>query len=168
MQRTIVTDRLVLRPFSLADADTVLQYLGDLGVSKWLSRVPHPFTRADLRLMNEDGSERWPDLAAITEDGQIVGAVGSSDHLGYWLGRPFWARGIAGEAVGAMVEHLFSVQARRRIQSCYFEGNVASARILQKLGFRETGRDIQHCQARGEKIPNVHMALAKSDWEARQ
>ncbi|NKB29714.1 MAG: GNAT family N-acetyltransferase [Rhodobacteraceae bacterium] len=97
----ITTDRLILRPFKAADADVVVACLNDFQVSRWLSRIAHPFTHADLVLFNPDGSTMWPARVAITLDGSVVGGMGALDELGYWLAPEFWGQGIATEAARA-------------------------------------------------------------------
>lgn len=165
MTRLILTKRLVLRPFTPKDGPRVVALLNDFEVSKWLAVVPHPFTADDLRLMNDDGSERWPDLAAITLGGEVVGGISTGCHLGYWIGRPYWGQGIATEAAVGMLSHVFAEQGRDQIASGYFTGNVASGRILHRLGFRETARNMKANRARGVEVSNVDMTLTRTDWE---
>ena len=71
----IQTERLKLRPFIKADSEQVMAILNDFDVSKWLHRIPHPFTQQDLRILGPKGESRWPDLAAIEHDGALVGAL---------------------------------------------------------------------------------------------
>jgi len=167
MPRKIVTERLVLRPFMAADSDDVLRYLGDYAVSRWLAQVPHPFTRADLRILNPDGGERWPELAAITLNGVIVGGIGTDGHFGYWVAQPFWGNGIATEAAGGMVSYLFGLDQRADINSGYFAENRAAGRVLEKLGFEETGRGTQFSRSQDREVPHVNMILSRDVWEVR-
>lgn len=164
MPRYIVTERLVLRPFGAADGARVVELLNDFAVSKWLAKVPHPFTDADLRLVRADGSDRWPELAAITLDGAVVGGISAGAHFGYWVGRDYWGRGIATEAATAMLAYAFNEGARDEISSGVFTGNHASARILDRLGFREESRDFAMSAARGAEVSNVNLRLTRDAW----
>ncbi len=167
MTQEITTERLVLRPFVAADGPEVVRLLNDYSVSKWLARVPHPFGIEDLRLVDEADRSRWPDLAAICHEGSVIGAVSPrAEHLGYWIGSDFWRRGFGSEAVSAAVRFVFQTGARR-IMSSVFEGNIASHRILKRLGFEETGRSLAPCLARGEDIPNVDYCLHAPESERR-
>ena len=168
MNDVIQTERLLLRPYRDADGAAVVAFLNDFEVSRWLAVVPHPFTRCDLMLGNPDGSSRWPDLAAIEWQGQLVGAISTLTHLGYWIGRRYWRRGFIGEAARAMVGRFFRDTGQDCLQSGYFVGNVASARVLNGLGFRETSRAQVHCRARGQKLEHVNMELTRDAWEAAQ
>ena len=83
-----------------------------------------------------------------TED-RPIGAIqlklcGSTDmterddecELGYWLGRPFWGRGIMPEAVGEILRHAFTDAGMTRVWAGYYEGNEKSKRVQEKCGFR--------------------------------
>ncbi len=167
MTRRIETERLVLRPYTAADGDAVVTGLNDFEVSKWLGRVPHPFTHADLRITDENGESEWPRYVAIEMDGRVVGGTGIGDHLGYWIARDHWGKGIATEAARAMTRFHFETSAAGTLQSGYFEGNRGSARVLEKCGFRENRRGPNHSVSNGRDLPHVWMELTRSDWEAR-
>lgn len=166
MPQYILTERLLLRPFTAADGPRVVALLDDFAVSKWLAKVPHPFTVSDLKLVNSDGSSRWPQLAAITMDGEIVGGISSGDHFGYWIGQKYWGQGIATEAATAMLSSIFENDKRDQIVSGCFSGNPASLKILSRLGFRETSRDMVPCAARGEgiEVANINLQLTRDGW----
>ena len=103
----IQTARLTLRPFVETDGPKVVSILNDFDVSKWLHRVPHPFTKKDLRILGPKGVSRWPDLAAIECDGTLVGGITTNDHLGYWIDPKCHGQGFATEAARAMVDYTF-------------------------------------------------------------
>ena len=168
MPDKIITDRLILRPYQDADADVLMVGFNDYDIVKWLSRPPYPFTRADVRLTNEDGSSRWPNVAAMEYAGCMVGSISSHPHLGFWLLQRFWGMGLATEAGRAMIRAVFTGTTCPKLASGYFEGNLASARVLQKLGFAETERGMHHCQPQKKDLPFVGLELCRTDWEAAQ
>jgi len=161
----INTERLTLRAFTAEDGPRVVALLNDFAVSKWLAKIPYPFTDKDLRLVNPDGASRWPELAAITLDSDVIGGISSGAHLGYWLGREYWGNGYASEAASAMVTYTFMDRRRTELVSGYFTGNRASGKILERLGFREVDRDMTNCLSRGADVSNVNMALTRDQWE---
>lgn len=165
MTQVIKTERLVLRPPVDADGAVVIAGLNDFEVVKWLARPPYPFTSADLRLRNEDGSSRWPDLAAIEYEGEMIGLVSGIPHLGFWLLRRAWGQGFATETARGMIELCFRDPECLELNSGYFEGNAASAQVLAKLGFIETGRGAELCRARSEELPHVNLSLTRQRWE---
>jgi len=60
--------------------------------------------------------------------------------IGYWLGEPFWGRGIAAAALKQTTEYTFQIFAVERLQATVFEWNPASARVLEKTGYKLEGR----------------------------
>ena len=82
-------------------------------------------------------------IFAIANADEAIGAIGLTLHdahersaeVGYWLGEPFWGRGIATEAVRALIVHAFEHFDLLRVQATVFEWNPASIRVLEKCGF---------------------------------
>ena len=60
--------------------------------------------------------------------------------MGYWLGRPYWNRGICTEALRLMVDYCVNVMHFDNIYADHFTGNPASGRVMEKCGFVDTGR----------------------------
>ena len=165
MPDMITTTRLVLRPYKDADSDVLLDGFNDYGVVKWLSNPPYPFKRSDVRLTKDDGSSRWPDVGAIEYGGEMVGSISREPHFGFWLLRSFWGRGFATEAGRAMIGDFFKDTTATELASGYFEGNAASAHVLDKLGFQETERGTHRCQPQKKDLPFVGLKLHRRDWE---
>lgn len=146
------TDRLLLRPFELADAPDVQRLAGDRSIADTTLNIPHPY---------EDGmAENWIkghrekmekgevlNLAVtLAETGKLIGAVGlvldprfESAELGYWIGRPYWGRGYATEAARAPVHYGFTTLGLNRIQARHMSRNPASGRVMEKLGMKYEG-----------------------------
>ncbi len=166
LPQLIKTERLMLRPYTAADAPYVVACLNNFDVSRWLSSVPHPFTADDLRLFTLKGESRWPNMAAITLSGEFIGALGTGGGLGYWLKPEFWGRGIISEAAAALVDFYFENTSEEQLKAGHFIGNAASARVLAKLGFVEVARDTQPCAAQGRDLPHVALVLTRQTWKA--
>jgi RimJ/RimL family protein N-acetyltransferase len=85
---------------------------------------------------------------AIEVGGAVAGGIGYSlgayearltATIGYWLGQPFWGRGIATAALGQLTEYAFKAHGLRRISSVVMAPNIASARVLEKAGYIREG-----------------------------
>ena len=63
-----------------------------------------------------------------------------SAEIGYWLGEPFWGRGIATEALDAMTRYAIETHALTRMYALPFAWNAASCRVLEKAGYVLEGR----------------------------
>jgi RimJ/RimL family protein N-acetyltransferase len=112
------------------------------------NRLPYPYTEADadwwlgMVAANEGKEGVW---RAIVADGQIVGSISvermadeqrNDGSIGYMILTPFWSQGIGTEAVRQICEIAFRKLALERIIGEVFPENLASARVLEKNGFR--------------------------------
>ena len=169
---TLVTDRLTLRPPHEADAEALMNGLGNLNVSRWTGRVPHPYGRQDAvdYIARHSGAPQDELMLFITHDGDLIGGIGiTQDELGYWLAEPHWGQGFGTEAARAVTRHAFTAMAYDSLVASYQLGNAASRRILLGLGFQETGQDVAFSRARGAEVPIMRMALTRQGWaEAKE
>lgn len=140
----------------------------DAGIAANMRDIfPHPYTRAD--------GEEWlaratDDLAdstfAIEVEGEFAGGAGVrpfkneeriTAEIGYWLGRPFWGRGIATAVVGALVPWAFDrFPEILRVQACTYDSNPASSRVLEKNGFECEGV-MRRSVTKGDRILDQHI-----------
>jgi len=147
LPQRLSTERLELRPATIEDADAVFGYASDPGVSRYLPWRPHA-SREDtidfLRRCEQD----WRDGSAfpwvIVEAGRVVGMIeagidGYRASLGYVLASDAWGRGIATEAVEAVVGALLELPELWRVWATCDVENRASARVLEKAGFSFEG-----------------------------
>lgn len=165
----IITERLLLRRPNEGDVGAIVSIVGDWDVARRLARVPHPYGHADAAFFLEQiVPSEW--VWAITLQGSdtLVGAIGltpeedaNTAELGYWLSPAHWGRGIATEAARSVVSYGFVTLGIPCITSGYFEENPGSGRVLEKLGFVETGRTQRPCLAAGNDLPSVEMRLAR-------
>ncbi|MEX0311459.1 MAG: GNAT family N-acetyltransferase, partial [Tateyamaria sp.] len=103
----ITTERLTLRTPRMADAAAIASLVGDLDVSRWLTRVPHPYGLDDAHQFIEAVQNGNGNTLLICVGTQPVGCIGTEGQLGYWLGKNHWGRGYAGEACQAMIARHF-------------------------------------------------------------
>jgi [ribosomal protein S5]-alanine N-acetyltransferase len=145
MQIMIRTKRLLLRRARLDDAAEMHKILSSAAAMRYWSSPPHRETAqtqawiADMVAATANASEDF----IIEIDGRLAGKVGAYrlPEFGYILHPDFWGRGLATEAVRAFLRHVW--QNRPDIAELTTDidpRNVASVRLVEKLGFRETGR----------------------------
>jgi RimJ/RimL family protein N-acetyltransferase len=170
----IRTERLRLRPLETADAAPIRALCGEFAVARWLARVPHPYPEGEAERFiaaQLEGKERTWAIERLAEPG-LIGMIGieggvGEEILGYWLGTHFWGQGYAGEAVRAVVDRAFRETGIACLVSGAFEGNDASLRVQEKLGFAVTGRRMAPCFSVGADRPHIDTALSRTSWEAR-
>ena len=107
---------------------------------------------------------------AIEREGQPIGYVATGNvhgvELYYALHPDFWGQGLMTEAAQAFLHDLFWRFPQNRIIADRFEDNPASGRVLEKLGFVETGRDVGHSAGRLEPAPVITYALTRDKMKA--
>lgn len=174
--QVIETARLVLRRPRAEDAGAIAAGLGDHAVARMLARVPQPYdvteARAWLARIAQAGEEA-SHFAIACGDGPLLGVVGIARrtgglHLGYWLARAHWGRGLMSEAVEAVLEHRFGVRPDERIHAGVFVDNPASLRIQGKLGFAVIGRSDVFSRARGEMVAHLDTVVTAASFAARE
>jgi RimJ/RimL family protein N-acetyltransferase len=173
MPLTLETQRLILRPWAEADIPELVRLIGAREVAATTLRIPHPYreehAREFLRIVEKEDEQRLS--IRLRNNERLCGGVGlhptaAHQHaeLGYWLGVPFWGHGYATEAAHAVVRHAFEHLKLNRIFASHFDGNVASARVLQKLGMRHEGCLRQHILKWGKFIDLQLYAILRQEF----
>jgi [ribosomal protein S5]-alanine N-acetyltransferase len=176
IQPVLTTARLVLRPFTVADAPLVQRYAGDALIADTTLNIPHPYLDgvAEGWIASQPGAwerRRAVVFAVTPADEPLVGAIAlelALEHrrgeLGYWIGVPFWGRGYATEAVRAVLRFGFETLSLDRIHAAYLARNPASGRVLAGTGFRPEGRLRSHIVKRGCAEDLELAGLLRSEW----
>ena len=106
-------------------------------------------SKALRRTIRAARASRPETVFALEVDGRAVGGIGlhpqgdvhrRAMEIGYWLGEPYWGRGIVTEAVRALTRYAFETFDIARVYAYVYEWNPASARVLEKAGYRLEGR----------------------------
>ena len=174
----ITTERLILREFGADDWRAVLDYQRDplyLRFYPWEDRSEAD-ARAFVEMFREWQSEvprrRFQLAIILREDGRLIGNCGirrKPDNdweadLGYELSPQYWGHGYATEAARAMVDFGFRQLDLQRISSWCIADNVASARVLERLGFVQEGRLRRNEFFKGRWWDTLLYALLAEEW----
>jgi RimJ/RimL family protein N-acetyltransferase len=145
----VATERLFLRGPVAADVAPIAELANDLGVAGMLSTMPFPYGQADAEAFVGSVARMNPRENAVfaVEHRQfgVIGVLGFHEkeprrpELGYWLGRPFWGRGYATEAVNAALRWAKGDWRKNVVWAGHFADNRASGQVLCKAGFLYTG-----------------------------
>ncbi len=164
-----------LRRWRRGDEAALVRYADNRKV--WLNlrdRFPHPYGAQAARCwidLQESGG--GPEYAfAIELGGEPVGGIGVSPYddvalktaeIGYWLGEPFWGRGIASEALRLLTEWAFATPELElvRIEAHVFAWNPASARVLEKAGYEREALLRKSVYKDGQLIDSLLYALVR-------
>ncbi|MEM7021847.1 MAG: GNAT family N-acetyltransferase [Pseudomonadota bacterium] len=153
---TIESERLLLHPLTVDHASHLTSLFdGDWEAVKQTGRMPYPPTEPEVRRWISGhtiaGSHVF--LLVRKADRAVLGAGGFGGttkvaELGYSLGRAYWGKGYATEAVRAMLEHARPL-GLHQLEAYSFTDNPASARVLEKAGFADLGVVTRDYPARG-------------------
>ncbi|SDG64470.1 Protein N-acetyltransferase, RimJ/RimL family [Lentzea fradiae] len=175
------TARLRLRPFTDEDADALFALHSDITVMRYWDSPPWTDRSLAERLittskMIEDDGTGARVVIERAADGTFAGWLGvtrwnpdyRSASLGYVLDEPMWGHGYATEAAHALLQWAFDTLDLNRVQAETDTRNLASANVLQKLGFVREGTLREDCIVNGEVSDSWVFGLLKRDWHHSQ
>jgi RimJ/RimL family protein N-acetyltransferase len=138
----------------------------------WLNlrdRFPHPYTRQDgIAFLTHARAAVPQTFFAIEVDGAAAGGIGFvlqpdvervSAEIGYWLGEPFWGRGIASEALAAVTAYAIAAHGLTRVFALPFASNAVSARVLEKCGYVLEARLVRSAIKDGAIVDQLQYAF---------
>lgn len=142
------SNMLVIRDFCEADISQLAILANNSKITDNVrDSMPYPYYRDDAISFIEYCREEDPQVTfAIEYKGCFVGCVGLvlqtdiyrlNAEIGYWIGEPFWGKGIATEAVKLASDYAFKKLNLNRLYAGVFESNAASQRVLEKAGFKK-------------------------------
>lgn len=142
----LTTERLTLRAPAPKDASAMAQLANNAKIHA-MTTLPFPYGEADALSFIQDFARSGTEhaYAMMLADGTLIGVAGlhlkpgSAPELGYWIGEPFWGQGYASEAAGALVSAAMEEGACKTLRAQARAENLASRRVLEKLGFSVLG-----------------------------
>src|SRR6266700_5662626 len=186
MQVFLETDRLVLRRFTMADADNLVRLDADPDVMRFVTggiptsreEIENEFLPAFLGYYQRyEGYGFWAAIEKVT--GEFLGwfhfrpredaAPGEVD-LGYRLRRSAWGKGYATEGSRALIRKGFTEFGVQRVVAGATAGNMASRRVMEKAGMTlvRTFHQPLPYRIEGDEHGDVEYALQKADWEQQE
>jgi ribosomal-protein-alanine N-acetyltransferase len=168
------TERLLFRTHELQDEADFIAMHTDSEVRRYMGGQAWPLEKAQSRFRDQYLGRPtktfglWATI--LKEEAKYIGCCGlravenvKEAHLGYFLARPFWRRGIASEASGVFIDIAFRRLRLRRLLADVEKGNDASEHILQKFGFKYLSQEL--IPTNGRII--LLYEMLKTEWEKR-
>ena len=173
----IKTERLILREVTKVDASDMLQYLSDKDVVTPMGLSPFQ-TEKDVwdeinwykSIFEEGTGIRWG--ITLKDSGKVIGSCGFLNMLpkhyraevGYELSKDHWGKGIAGEALEAIVKYGFEHFQLERIEALIEPDNIPSQKLVEKKGFEREGL-LRHYEFTCGKFDDLYMySIIKRDF----
>ena len=180
----VVTDRLSLRPAVAADADAVLAYRRLPEVNEYMTSAPSDAAEWAEVFGQED---RLSKTLVAEHDGRVIGdlmiavedawaqtevrsqAEGVQAEIGWCLDPAYQGRGLATEAVVAVLTTCFDALGLRRVVANCFADNLASRRLMERLGMRRELHTVRESLHRsGRWLDGMGYALLADEWRTRR
>jgi len=149
------TERLILRPWRESDAEALFKYASDPDVGPRAGWPPHKSVEESLQIIKTVFNTPTMWAVELKETAEAIGCVGylpasvsnlqipdDQCEVGYWIGKPYWGRGICTEALRLVIDYCFNVKHYTVLWGDFFPSNPASGRVMTKCGFIDTGREI--------------------------
>lgn len=179
-QTTLRTERLLLRPLHYPDAAALFAIFSDPRVTRYLSKPPWPgIDVAHERIardMEAMGTGRYACFGIQNEhDGKLLGECSLFNfqeqsrraEVGYTLAFESWGKGYMNEALSSLLEFGVSQLGLNRVEADIDPRNVASARTLERLGFRKEGHLRERWIVAGEVSDSSLFGLLASEWKSK-
>ena len=174
---SLITNRLILRPFTLSDVDLLCLLAGDRRISDMCLNIPYPYSPENGVSWISEHKDAFIEKKAVIfavcqkDNGDLLGAIAleleKSDkrgEIGYWIGYPYQNKGYATEAVLAMLQYGFRTLSLNRITATTIAWNNVSARILDKTGFQKEGVLRNHVFKKGKFTDIVMWGILQDEF----
>ena len=172
------TKRLILRPWEESDAEDLYNYAKDPEVGPIAGWPVHTSVENSREVIKAVLAVPETYAVCLKEDNRAIGSIGlligknsnldipdDEGEIGYWIGVPFWGRGLIPEATRELIRHAFADLGMKTLWCGYFDGNEKSKRAQEKCGFvyHHTDKDI-HWELMGDIRTENITRLSKEDW----
>ena len=166
-----------IRKWKLSDAKDLAAALSNKKVQDNLrDGLPYPYTEQDGKefisaMLSADENETF--AFAITVNNMVIGSIGifrqgnihrQTAELGYYIAEEYWGKGIMAEAVKQICEYVFGNSDIIRIYAEPFAYNIASCRVLEKVGFQYEGTLRSNAVKNGKVIDMKMYSLIKEEY----
>ncbi|MBI9044240.1 MAG: GNAT family N-acetyltransferase [Anaerolineaceae bacterium] len=182
MNLILLTQRLVLRPLEMSDAETMFAYRSDPIVSRYQTWEP-PDTDAIIKFIQSlqnikpDTEDTWYQLAiTLKENGEMIGDCGihfpsgstQEVDVGITLMQTQQGKGYASEALACLLAYAFQDLCKESVVGIADSRNIASINMLIKIGMKEEIEKRENVFLKDEWLEEVHYRITKQEWTQTQ
>lgn len=173
---TISTNRLLLRPIQLNDAATVFAYKSDATANRFQDWIPETLAEVENKYSGAaitfNQPDMWYQLVMVQRaSGKLIGDIGihileegsNAVELGCTLAAKYHRRGYATEAIRSAIDHLHKHYDKKRVIGSVDPRNIASVKLLERLGFVQTDHIKAAFEIRGEVVDDLRFELVLED-----
>jgi len=181
MELRIEGKQVNLRKLKKSDAQSIYQNAKDFEIARYTT-VPHPYTLNDasdfIRRTHQKMRKKTDYELGIElkENKKIIGMISltkinydnKNAEIGYWLGKKYWGRKIMKEAIRLILNFGFGELKLVRIYARVMHPNIASAKLLEKSGFKYEGRMRKTIFRRGKWFDDLIYSLLREEFKLKR
>lgn len=178
------TERLILRRWTLDDAEDCFKYAKDERVGPAAGWKPHESVEESREIIKSVFFEPEVYAICLKDDPElrIIGTINlifgknspipdltdEDGEMGYWIGVEHWGKGYATEAANCIAKHGFQNLKMKRLWGRHYVSNTRSGNVLRKLGLEHKYDREEKDRLTGEMIMVSVLCLEKEAWEAKK
>lgn len=173
------TQRLILRPWTENDAESLYKYAKDPAVGPIAGWPPHTSVENSREIICDILSAPETYAVVLKETNEPIGSVGimftggvhsaemqdGDAEIGYWIGVPYWGQGLIPEAVQRLLKRCFVELDVKRVWCGHYDGNIKSRRVMEKCGFKYHHTEEGKTSPLGDIRTEHFTLLTREDWE---
>jgi RimJ/RimL family protein N-acetyltransferase len=167
---------IAIRRIAPTDAEDIARLANDYDIARMTASLPHPYTRENAReWLTALECRPHEHVFAVCGGETFLGVVGLTckpelgrAELGYWLGKPYWGRGVATAAAGLAIDYAFDKLNLRKVFGFCFGVNAASRRVMEKNGMQPEGCLRQHFERFGQVHDLLCFGLLREEYLERK
>ena len=166
------SDRLILRPFIIHDAEDVFCYAKDDDVTRYLTWQSHTNLSETKKVIKEFYMNNTGIYAIeLKSEHKCIGCIdlrldieNDKGSFGYVMNKKYWGQGYMSESLNLILDLAFTKLKLNRIESTHYVGNEASGGVMKKCGMQYEGTGLQEVRIKGIYYDVVHYAILKQNW----
>ena len=174
----LMTERLLLRPFTMDDAEDVFEYAVDPRVGPAAGWPVHKDIWETQTIIHDVFMETADEVYALVlrESGKVIGSAGLQHmtwggvpegtwEIGYCLNPAYWGEGYMPEAVRELLRHGFEGNGLKEIWSGHYDFNHKSQRVIEKCGWRYFDTAQVEAKLLGETRTELFYRMTRAEWD---
>lgn len=175
------TDRIIIRPITLADKNEIFAYRSDAETNKYQGWIPKTVDDVEIFIgkvsKQIDETDTWFQFVIIEKKTQkIIGDLGlhffdkanKQVEIGCTLNKEFQKKGYATESIKIVIDFLFKKLNKHRIIASIDPDNKQSIQLVERVGFRKEAHFVESLLINGKWVDDLIYALIEKDWEKIQ
>ncbi len=178
----LITERLILRPISIDDAEAIFHYRSDANTNKYQGWIPKRIEDVQYFIKtrvstNIDKNGTWFQFViTLKHSGELIGDIGlhffdkenKQVEIGCTLNKDYHKKGYAGEAMNEVIKFIFDTLGKHRITASIDPGNLNSIKLFEKLNFRKEAYFRESIFLNEKWIDDLVYAILRSEWTENQ